>query len=162
MIKFNHMTDKNYMQRVKYYLTKGQKEVENFNDFMLNAVERYFQTGDATHLNYAIHAGQAVQRYRMVMRTISGLSCHKFDKESKRYKGKMTNKSKFQKLITNDSWLAIVEDNIKKEQEHANTTPAWDWNKKKAMLVRLVKEAKKHGVDDREITEVVLQAEQVA
>lgn len=162
MLKFNHLNDKAYMDKVKYYLLDGAKEVENFKDFLLNAVQRYFQTGDATHLNYAVHAGQAVQRYRMVMRTISGLACHKFDKDKKRFMGKMTNKGKFQKLNIDDSWLALIEGNLAKEDEHANTTPVWDWNKKKAMLVRLVKEAKKHGVADDEITQVVMQAEQVA
>ena len=154
---FNTMTARQYNARVTYYTgEKGQKELFNWNEFMFNAVQRYVESGDATHLNNVMKGAANVGRYRASYRIMSTLSAHPFNKQDKLFH-KQANKKKLAEVREN--WEAMFIDALTQEEKHSSTTPTFDWSKKEQALIRLVSQCVENGVSTASINRVVKEAE---
>jgi hypothetical protein len=147
---FATLTASQYTNRTKYYKTKGEQEVKQFWDWVANGYARYLETGDISHLNNMVAGALAVQRYRAFTRVTKALSCHKFDKDTKQFTGKI-DKDKKESLCKADIdagcevWEVKLAEYIGKEDDHQNDTPKKDWSAE-AAIVQLITKAGKEGV----------------
>lgn len=160
-MKFFHISDKIYTQTITYYTEKGHLEAEKYFNYLYNAAERYVETGDFTHLNYAVKASKAVQRFRKTMRVIDVLSAHKFSTKMGLYYG-TADSEKLRKLRHNNAWISKFKKAVEDEVKHEQQKPEWNWETKRAGLIRAVKLASEHGVSHQDIMKAVIEGEKKA
>lgn len=75
---------------------KGLQESLDYENFIFNALLRYAETGDATHLNNCVAAARTMGRVRLTTRLLKGYSAHEWN--GKAFDGKAERKGKLRHL----------------------------------------------------------------
>ena len=145
--------------RVRSYFKNHSFEIqEKFENYLYNALSRAIEHSDPSHLSDAIFAARELNQYRSVYRVLHSLDLpwHWTDIETPKGDVPKANKKKLAFLRIN--WQMSFAQAMDKEEVHTQEKPVWDWAKKQAVLLRLVKQAKEHGVSMEAIEETLKKA----
>jgi len=66
----NILTNAQYARVRSYYRNQGYREIERFNEYLLNAVLRTIENADGTHVNDLLLAAKEVDRYQSTVRIV--------------------------------------------------------------------------------------------
>lgn len=155
---YSVMSDKDYSRTRRHYLKHAFEQQEKFENYLYNALSRAIQHSDPSHLADAVFVSRELSQYRMVYRVLHSLNLpwHWTDIETPKGDVPKANKAKLNALRIN--WQVSFAQAMDKEEIHTQTKPVWDWAKKQAVLLRLVKQAKEHGVSMDDVIEAVKKA----
>ena len=158
IVNFPTLTDAAYTKRTNGYIKNGAKQVEDFQAWVANAIARYYESGDVSHLNNLVAGSLAIQRYRTLIRVAKPIVAHKYEKDSKTFVGKI-DKDKRDEMISPSEgdanvevWEAKLTEFFASEDEHQEKAPAKTWDVD-AEIVKLIKKAGKEGVGGKTLAE---------
>jgi hypothetical protein len=110
LTNFTNMTDKQYTSATSTFTgAKAESNYQLFIDFVANAISRYFEHQDYTHLNKVLEAARTRGVYRDYVSLAKSISGHTWDTSKRSFGGTMDKAKMSAMRETNDDGVLVFE-----------------------------------------------------
>jgi len=157
-ITIQQWDDKVYNKVRKVYLASAYQEQEKWENYMYNAVLRAVKDAEPKHLQDVLFVSRENGRYRSACRVLKAMHLPWAWGDITSYTQTPRSNTKRLAALRSDGtygWEKLFLDTMMFEADHQQTEPKWDWESKKAQIIRLVKQAKEHGIMLEQIEEEI-------